>query len=95
MSSQSSLKAGLPACILSSALKTRLTLRLYRRILSSPTWGFATEAAVRTRSYEKGLDACLTLLRFTEEHLDQLGREEVETNRRWLYYFLLNAVGQA
>ncbi len=83
------MKAGLPACILSSELKTRLTLRLYRQILSSPTWGFAIEAAVRTRFYEKGLDACLTLLHFTDEHLDELSQKEIETNRRWLFYFLL------
>lgn len=90
VTSKSSAKAGLPACILGSALKTRLTLPLYRRLLSTPTWGFATEALVRTRSYERGLDVCLTLLRFTDEHLAELSQKEVESNRRWLFYFLLN-----
>ena len=70
--------------------KDRLTLSLYRRILADSIWGFAVEGVIQTRNYEKGLDSCLILLRFTEENLDSLPNDEVQTNQIRLYSFLVH-----
>ncbi len=73
-----------------TALTARLDLSSYRRIMAVPTWGFVLQAIIATRSYAKGLEAGLLLLRFTEENRERLAPTEFESNRADLYCFLLD-----
>ena len=54
-----------------------------------PIRHYFMHAAVATRSYEEGLDAIVSLLRFTEVHRRRLGEEEYQTYLTFLYYFML------
>ncbi len=70
-------------------LAARRDLSTYRRIMTEPTWEFITEAVIATRAYETGLEAGLLLLRFTEDHRDELTPPEFEGNMVRVYGFVL------
>lgn len=69
--------------------REKLDLASYRHLMSYPKWNFFTQSLVESRSYEKGLDACLILLRYAEENCASLSRQEYEDNLQSLYFFLL------
>ena len=73
-----------------SGLTRRLDLARYRRIMADPTWDFVEQATVATRSYETGLEAGFLLLRFTEEHREELAPATFQDNMIRLYYFVLD-----
>src|SRR6266704_2172128 len=70
-------------------LRAKLDLAKYRRLMSYPTWNYFIQSLVGSRSYEKGLDACLLLLQYTEENRQRLTTHECEHNLQVLYSFLL------
>lgn len=70
-------------------LKARFSLPTYRRLMSYPHWNYFTQSLVASRAYEKGLDACLILLRYTEENQKELSAKECERNLGAVYYLLL------
>src|SRR5438445_5225326 len=70
-------------------LNTKLDLAQYRRLMYYPTWNYFIQSLVESRSYEKGLDACLLLLQYTEENRQRLSTKESERNLQALYSFLL------
>src|SRR5437899_750508 len=71
------------------SLAPHLTLAKYRTIMSCPMWNYISQAIVRTRSYDPGLDGGLLLLRYTEECRGKLTRKEYQSNLIKLYCFVL------
>lgn len=68
-----------------AALRRKLDLAKYRKIMSYPMWNYLNQAIVRTRSYDSGLNGGLLLLRYTEEYRDKLTKKERESNLMKLY----------
>ncbi len=71
-------------------LTTLLDLDTYRTVMADATWAAITQAVIRTRSYEAGLEAGLLLLQVAEIHHRQLSRRAVETHVPRLYAFVLD-----
>ncbi len=74
---------------LGQLLSAKLDLAKYRRLMSYPAWNYFTQSLVESRAYEKGLDACLLLLRYSEGNRQKLSTQECEHNLQALYFFLL------
>jgi len=70
-------------------LPEKLDAEKYRRLLSYPGWNYFTQSIKATRAFENGLDACLVLLRYTEDIREGLSVKEYERNLQTLYTFLL------
>ncbi|SRR6266571_309640 len=71
-------------------LRMKLSPERYRRLMSYPAWNYFTQSIKATRSFESGIDACLILLRYTEDNRNDMGGGEYEHNLVLLYHFLLN-----
>ncbi len=71
-------------------LRMNLSPEQYRRLMSYPVWNCFTQSIKATRSFENGIDACLILLRYTEDNRNDIGSQEYEYNLVSLYHFLLN-----
>ncbi|MGC1187780.1 MAG: hypothetical protein WA871_10340 [Candidatus Acidiferrales bacterium] len=57
--------------------------------MAEPSWGYFLATIVGTRAYESGLEACLRLLTFSENHHDSLTEEEYEDHLIQLYLAIL------
>jgi len=75
---------------LPEALKGKLNLAQYRRILSYPSWNYLLATIIETRSYEAALEACIRLLEFSEKHRERLSQSEYEQNLQRLYLCALS-----
>ncbi len=80
---------------ISTVLTGRLDLARYRQIMAYPTWEGVVQALIATRSYAKGLEAGLELLRFAEANQERLTPREFESQMMRLYYFLLDMLDRA
>ncbi|MCX6600767.1 MAG: hypothetical protein NT025_04300 [bacterium] len=74
--------SGLPA--------VKTTLAEYRKIVNYPAWNFYSQAFIRTRSYEQGLEGAMRLIELTREFRDQLSNREYNSNMASLWFFVLN-----
>ena len=69
--------------------KVKLDLKLYRKLVGYPLWGFFCQAIHTTRSYKEGLEFGLFLIHFTETSLNKLSEQEQSRNLKLLYRFVL------
>src|SRR5271157_5352612 len=71
------------------APQVRLDLARYKRLMSSPLWGFVTQVVIETRSYKKGRQLAALLLSFTRQNRDALTDEERRSNLIRIHLFTL------
>ena len=71
-------------------LKAKLDLTRYRTLMEYPFWNRFRATISGTRAYESGLEACLRLLTFAENHRDSLTKKEYESHLQRLYSGILN-----
>lgn len=71
-------------------LKVKLDLPRYRTLMGYPYWNYFRATISGTRAYESGLEVCLRLLTFAENHRDSLTKEEYEGHVRRLYLGILD-----
>jgi len=64
--------------MVANPLKVRLDLRRYRILVTYPGWNYFLSTIISTRSYEPGLEACLRLLSYAENHRENIGGKEYE-----------------
>jgi hypothetical protein len=79
----------LPTHITPEPLRVKLDLRRYRTLMAQPCWDYFLTTIISTRAYESGLEACLRLLTFSENHRDKLTDEECENHLKRLYLAIL------
>jgi hypothetical protein len=73
-------------------LRSSLDLATYRAIFNFIMWNRIRQGIVATRAYEAGIDTAFVLLRFTEQHLDELTPKEQNNNRVLLYGLILDCL---
>ncbi len=78
------------SCRIPDPLKVKLDLPRYRTLMGYPCWNYFRATISGTRAYESGLEACLRLLTFAENHRDSLTKEEYEGHLQRLYLGILD-----
>jgi len=68
----------------------KITLEEYRKIVDYPGWNFYSQAFIRTRSYEQGLNGASRLIELTYEFKDMLSQREYNVNMVTLLSFSLD-----